>query len=117
MKASDLRIGDIVGVCYEDILIADQVIILEPGVVHLSSRKNPDSDRDIVGVPLQEEWLRKFNFKYNSHSEEWKFDEIIIKKIQSEKMNMWLVQSETLQLKIAFVHQLQDLLHVLGQSN
>ena len=110
MKASDLRIGNIVGVCYEDILIADQVVILEPGVVHLSSRNNPDSDRDIVGVPLQEEWLKKFNFKYNSYSDEWKFDEIIIKKIQNENVNIWLVQSETFKLKIAFVHQLQDLL-------
>ena len=117
MKASDLRIGSIVGVCYEDIFIADEVIILEPGVVHLSNRKNPDSDRDIVGAPLQEEWLKKFNFKYNLHSDEWKFDEIVIKKIQSGKMNAWFVQSETLQLKIAFVHQLQDLLHLLGQSN
>lgn len=117
MKASDLRIGNIVGVCYEDILIADQVIILEPGVVHLSNRENPDSDRDIVGVPLQEEWLKKFNFKYNSHSDEWKFDVIIIKKIQSGNVNTWLAQSKTLLLKIEFVHQLQDLLHVLGQSN
>ena len=117
MKASDLRIGNIVGVCYEDILIADQVVILEPGVVHLSSRKNPDSDRDIVGVPIQEEWLKEFNFKYNLQSDEWKFGEIIIKKIQSKRENTWLVQTETLQLKITFVHQLQDLLHVLGQSN
>lgn len=117
MKASDLRIGNIVGVCYEDILIADQVIILEPGVVHLSSRKNADSDRDIVGVPLQEEWLRKFNFKYNSHSDKWKLNKIIIKKIQSGNVNIWLVQSKTLQLKIAFVHQLQDLLHVLVKSD
>ena len=117
MKATDLRIGNIVAVCYDDIFIADEVIILEPGVVHLSNRKNPDSDRDIVGVPLQEEWLRKFNFKYNSHFDEWRFDETIIKKIQSGKVNMWLVRSKTLQLKIAFVHQLQDLLHVLVKSD
>ena len=116
MEASDLRIGNFVAVCYEDILIADQVIILEPGVVHLSSRKNPDSERDIVGVPLEEKWLRKFNFEHNSHSEEWKFDEITIKKIQNGKVNIWLAQSKTLQLKIAFVHQLQDLLHVLAKS-
>ena len=117
MKSSDLRIGNIVSVCYEDIVIPDTVLVLEPGVVHLSNRKNPDSDRDIVGVPLQEEWLRKFNFKYNSHSDEWKFDEIIIKKIQRGNVNIWLVQSKTLQLKIAFVHQLQDLLHVLVKSD
>ena len=117
MKSSDLRIGNIVAVCYEDRATPDTVLVLEPGVVHLSNRKNPDSDRDIVGVPLQEEWLRKFNFKYNSHSDEWKFDVIIIKKIQSGNVNTWLFQSKTLLLNIEFVHQLQDLLHVLGQSN
>jgi hypothetical protein len=116
MEASDLRIGNFVAVCYEDILIADQVIVIEPGVVHLSNRENPDSDRDIVGVPLQEEWLRKFNFEYNSHSDEWKFDKITIKKIQNGKLNIWRAQSKTLQLTIAFVHQLQDLLHVLVKS-
>ncbi len=117
MKASDLRIGNIVGVCYEDIFIADEVVILEPGVVHLSSRKNPDSDRDIVGVPLHEKWLRKLNFNYDSHSDEWKFDEMIIIKIKSEKENRWLVQTKALKLKIEFVHQLQDLLHVLVKSD
>jgi hypothetical protein len=117
MKSSDLRIGNIVAVCYEEKVTPDTVVVLEPGVVHLSSRKNADSDRDIVGVPLQEEWLRKFNFKYNSHSDKWKLNKIIIKKIQSGNVNIWLVQSKTLQMKIAFVHQLQDLLHVLVISD
>jgi hypothetical protein len=110
MKSSDLRIGNIVAVCYEDIVTPDTVLLLEPGVVHLSSRNNPDSDRDIIGVALHEEWLRKFNFKYNLHSDEWTFNEIVIKKIKSDNTNTWLAQSETFKLKIGFVHQLQDLL-------
>ena len=110
MKSSDLRIGNIVAVCYEDTVTPDTVLVLEPGVVHLSSRNHPDSDRDIIGIPLQEEWLRKFNFNYNLHSDEWTFDEIVIKRIQSENENSWLAQSETFKKKIAFVHQLQDLL-------
>ena len=110
MKSSDLRLGNIVAVCYEDRITPDTVLILEPGLVHLSSRENPDSDRDIIGVPLHEEWLRKFNFKYNLYSDEWTFDDIIIRKIKSEDLNTWLAQSETFKKKIAFVHQLQDLL-------
>ena len=110
MKSSDLRIGNIVAVCYEDKVTPDTVLLLEPGVVHLSSRNNADSDRDIIGIPLKEEWLREFNFNYNSHSDEWIFDEIVIKKIQSDNTNIWLAQSETFKLEIAFVHQLQDLL-------
>ena len=117
MKSSDLRIGNIVSVCYEDVVTPDIVIILEPDTVHLSMRNHADSDRDIIGVPLQEEWLRKFNFKYNSHSDKWKLNKISIKKIQSGTVNIWLVQSKTLQMKIAFVHQLQDLLHVLVKSD
>ena len=114
MKASDLRIGDIVSVWYEDKVIPDTVVILEPDVVHLSSRKYADSDRDIIGVPLQEEWLSKFNFEYDLHSDEWTFNKIIVKKIQNEHVNIWLLRSENSKLKIAFVHQRQDLLHVLG---
>lgn len=110
MKSSDLRLGNIVAVCYEDRITPDTVLVLEPGVVHLSNRKNPDSDRDIIGVTLKEEWLTKFNFKYDIHSDEWKFDKIIIKKIQSENLNTWLAKSEKFKLKITYVHQLQDLL-------
>ena len=117
MKSSDLRLGNIVAVCYEDRITPDTVLVLEPGVVHLSNRKNQDSDRDIIGVTLKEEWLTKFNFKYDIHSDEWKFDVIIIKKIQSGNVNTWLAQSKTLLLKIEFVHQLQDLLHVLVKSD
>jgi hypothetical protein len=110
MKSSDLRIGNIVAVCYEEKVTPDTVVVLEPGVVHLASRKNPDSDRDIIGVPLHEEWLRKFNFKYHFNSDEWTYDEVVIMRIQSENTNFWLVRSETFKKKIAFVHQLQDLL-------
>ena len=110
MKSSDLRIGNIVAVCYEDVVTPDTVLLLEPGLVHLSKRKYADSDRDIIGVPLQEKWLRKFKFKYNSHLGEWAFNKIIIKKSESEETNTWLIQSEKFKLKIAFVHQLQDIL-------
>ena len=113
MKSSDLRIGDIVAVCYENIVTPDTVIVLEPGVVHLSSRNNPDSDRDIIGVPLQEEWLRKFNFKYHFHSDEWRLDEVFIKRHEKE-IYIWLVRFETFQTKILYVHQLQNILHVLA---
>jgi len=79
MEASDLRIGNVVGICYEETFIADEVVILEPGIARLSKRKWPDSDMDIVGVPLKEDWLLKFNFIYNSLLDRWKFDNIIIK--------------------------------------
>jgi hypothetical protein len=81
MKASDLRLGNFAGVCYEDTFVADEVIVLEPGVVHLSKRKYPDDERDIVGVPLTEDWLRKFGFLYESSSKHWEFKNIIIYKI------------------------------------
>ena len=117
MKASDLRIGNFVGVCYEEILIAEQVVVLEPDVVHLSNRKYPDSDRDIVGVPLGEDWLRKFDFSYNSVLDRWECENIIIKKLTNESTNFWVWQSKAGILRISFVHELQDLLHTLSQVN
>lgn len=117
MKASDLRIGNFVGVCYDDIFIADQVIVLEPGVVHLSNRKYPDSDRDIVGVSLCEDWLRKLDFNYNPVLDGWKYKNIIVKTMSYESTNYWVWQSKAGLLKITFVHELQNLLHALSQIN
>ena len=113
MKASDLRIGNIVSVCYENDIIPDTVIVLEPGVVHLSKRQCPDSDRDIVGVPLNKEWLTHFSFIYHSELEVWYSGAIIIKK----QPNNWIAKSNTLNIEIEFVHQLQDLLQVLAKHN
>ena len=110
MKSSDLRIGDIVAVCYEDVVTPDTVVILEPDTVHLSMKKHADSDRDIVGVPLEEKWLRIFKFRYNFHTGEWTFNKITIKKTDDQNSNTWLVKSEKFKLEIAFVHQLQDIL-------
>ena len=113
MKASDLRIGNIVSVCYENDIIPDTVIVLEPDVVHLSNRDYPDSDRDITGVPLNEEWLMHFNFIFHSEQEVWCSGEIIIKKLS----NNWVAKSNTLKIEIGFVHQLQDLLHFIAEHN
>ncbi len=117
MKASDLRLGNFAGVCYEDTFIADQVIVLEPGVVHLSNRKYPDDERDIIGVPLSEDWLRKFDFHYDPTLERWEYKNIIIKKISYQSDNYWIWQSKAGVLKIEFVHVLQNLLHSLSQVN
>ena len=117
MKASDLRLGNFAGVCYEDTFVADQVIVLEPGVVHLSNRKYPDDERDIIGVPLCEDWLRKFDFNYDTVLERWECKNIIIKKTIYESEIYWLWQSKAGILRIAFVHELQNLLHTLSEVN
>jgi len=113
MKSSDLRIGNIVSVCYENDIIPDTVIVLEPDVVHLSSRKCPDSDRDIIGVPLNEEWLMHFNFIYHSEQEGWCNGEIIIKKLSDS----WIAKWNTLKRELEFVHQLQNFLHFIAEHN
>lgn len=114
MKATDLRIGNVVSVCYENDIIPDTVIVLEPDVVHLSNREYPDSDSDIMGVPLNNEWLIHFSFIYHSELEVWSSDEIIIKKLPN---NNWIAKWNTLKREIEFVHQLQDLLHFIGKHN
>ena len=117
MKASDLRIGNVVGVCYEQNFIPDEVIVLEPGVVHLSKREYPDSDRDIVGVPLKENWLRKLDFSFNSILDRWELENIIIKKLFIKSVCYWVWQSKAGIMKIDFVHELQNLIHILRQVN
>ena len=117
MKASDLRIGNIVSVCYENDIVPDTVIVLEPDVVHLSNRKYPDSDRDIIGVPLSTTWLKKFEFNYNPVLKNWECKNTLIKKLSSDSKNYWELQSKAGLLRISFVHELQNLLHVLGMKN
>ena len=117
MKASDLRIGNFVGVCYEDPLIPAQVIVLEPDVVHLSNRKNPDSDRDIIGVPLSENWLIQLKFSYNLIIDSWSFKDVFIKKLVGKTEDYWVLQSKAALLRISFVHELQNILHALKLLN
>jgi hypothetical protein len=113
MKASDLRVGNIVSVCYEDDITPDTVLILEPHVVHLSNREFADSDRDIIGVPLSKEWLMHFNFNYQSKQRIWCRNGIIIRLLK----NKWTVKWNSLNREIEFVHQLQDLLHFIAEPN
>lgn len=113
MKSSDLRIGNIVSVCYENGVAPDTVIVLEPDVVHLSNREYPDSDRDIIGVPLNKEWLLHFGFVYHLELEIWCSGEIVIRELP----NNWIAKWNTLKKEIEFVHQLQDLLHFIGNHN
>jgi hypothetical protein len=117
MKSSDLRIGNFVGICYEDTFKAGQVIVLEPDVVHLSNRKYPDSDRDIIGVPLSEDWLIQFNFSYNPIIERWNFKDVTLRKLPGKTEGYWVLQSKAALLRIAFVHELQNLLHTLNLLN
>ncbi len=114
MKASDLHLGDVVGVCYEDTLIAGEVIVLEPDVVHISNRKYPDSDRDITGVPLCENWLTELNFIYNSILEKWMLQDVVLYRHPDKNDHYWVVQSRTDQFRIVFVHELQSLLKIFG---
>jgi len=111
MKSSDLRIGNIVSVCYENQIVPDKVIVLEPDVVHLSQRQYPDNEHDIIGVPLDEQWLMHFFFRYEENLKVWQNKDIKISKINSE---YWSVQCGSLILKIKFVHHLQDVLHLLA---
>lgn len=113
MKASDLRVGNIVSVCYEDDIVPDTVIVLEPDVVHLSNRKYADSDRDIIGVPISKEWLIHFNFNYQSKQRSWCHGEIIVRK----RKNKWVAKWNSFNREIEFVHQLQDLLQFIAQHN
>ena len=113
MKASELRVGNIVSVCYEEDIVPDTVVVLEPDVVHLSNRKYPDSDRDIIGVPISNEWLLHLNFNYHSKQKVWCHGEIIV----SHLKNKWVAKWNSLNREIEFVHQLQDLLHFIAEHN
>lgn len=60
---SSLRIGNILSVCYEAWLQPYRVEILQADLVHLADRKEADDPRDLVGLPVSEDFLLANNFE------------------------------------------------------
>src|ERR1700739_3989717 len=61
MKSTDLRIGNLATVCYED-RKPDTLIVLDPGMVHFASQKRSDNEVDVIGVYLTVEKLIEIDF-------------------------------------------------------
>ena len=102
MKAVDFRIGNIVTVCYGNFK-PDTIIIIEPGLIQLASRPDPDDERDITGVYLTLEILTELCFV-----EKNKGLHFLIHTIENDKIELSLtIGIYTVRCK--YVHELQNI--------
>lgn len=110
MKATDLRIGNIVTLAYEDFK-PNVVLILEPGLVHLLNRLHPDDERDIEGIPITEGLLHEYKVPSNK-----------IFLIQGTNVKIDVVQDikpvwlhiKNLTFQLHFIHELQNIIHLIS---
>ena len=65
MKATQLRLGNLVRLSADTDCI-DQVLILEPGQVHLESGTDFEEESNISGVPLREGILTTYGIPVNT---------------------------------------------------
>jgi hypothetical protein len=109
MKATDLRLGNIVAAIDEPGKF-DSVLILEPGTVHLMNRLEADDENNIIGVPATKENLADFNIPCDMTFTTGGCDVFI--EMQSAKGHA-LVHCQGISRKIDYLHELQNLIHVL----
>jgi hypothetical protein len=65
MKATQLRLGNLVQICSDPTFI-DHVLILEPGQIHLESGKDFEEESNIIGVPIRELLIEKYGIPANT---------------------------------------------------
>jgi len=114
MKVNELRIGNLVNVCDNDEILTG---VFKSGVNFGEHGYCANIPGFIKPIPLTEEWLVKFGFKYSKRAEVWYFGEnpvtkdwmITIKWIDGEEYPFY----ENGHFKVKYVHQLQNLYFAL----
>ena len=109
MKATDLRLGNIVSVIDEP-LKPDTVIILEPGIVHLMNRSEADDENNIVGTPMHQDVLASFNIPCNSWFPLGNHQVRVETQDQSGSVRVHCMGTT---LELHYMHELQNLLHAM----
>jgi len=114
MKASELRIGNLVNYKIVDKL-DERKKWFEPCEIDAVDLQVIDSDYQ--PIPLTEEWLLKFGFKYSLRLDDFMFkDKNDIFEIQSYKkgfLNLVLWHDNEILQELKYVHQLQNLYFAL----
>ena len=107
MKATELRLGNIVAVIDEPGK-PDVVTLLEPGLVQLMSRAEEDDENNIVGVPVTSELLSFYQI-----GEETTLAGKSIRILQGAEPGSFLLKAGDLTLPVRCMHEMQNLVHAL----
>jgi len=112
MKASELRIGNWISFCPLDSRKAKEIQIDSTyfgAIEQHSFMAKP--------IPLTEKWVRKFGYKYDKGIEIWETSDN--KFINLRKVDDYFMDYESyygLQMKIKYVHQLQNIYFMLREK-
>lgn len=113
MKAIELRIGNLVEYKITDDL-DERIEWWELSTIDSDDLKIIQDDCDYRPIPLTEEWLLKFGFKYNNPTYEW-YDKSAVLFIQVNYLGFDLIAKFHNQVirEIKYVHELQNLYFAL----
>jgi hypothetical protein len=106
MKATNLRLGNIVALIDQP-ENPDRVLMLEPGLVHLMNRNEPDDEKNIIGVPVSKEILEKHQIPFNRWHLRGK-TKIYIDVLQDR--DQVILRCQEIHCKICFLHEIQNLI-------
>jgi hypothetical protein len=105
MKATNLRLGNVVALVDQP-ESPDQVLILEPGLVHLMNRDEADDERNIIGVPVSEHVLAQYQIPFNCWHESGTI-EIFIDIPQDQEQA--ILHCQGIKRNVFFLHEIQNL--------
>ena len=110
MKGTDLRIGNLI---YDFGDGEGQVLAIDKdGYVLTTANDVPQPAETFTGIPLTEEWLKDFGFKYTGGFEDRYVNEVL--KIYGSPLRKgWTIENIEPNFDIEYVHQLQNLVFVL----
>lgn len=109
MKATELRVGNIVTV-YDEPGRHDFVLVLEPGLVQLMGRPEPDDENNIIGVPLTAELLSQYAIPIG-RTFSFGGEEILLE--PSLGVDSGLLQVRRHRFSVRWMHELQNILFCL----
>ena len=104
-----LRIGNILTVCYEEGFKPYTVEILQSDLVHLSNRPEADDPRDIIGLPVTQEFLVSVNFKKLSTLYIAHFNENLISVELAAEIDFTCLYIDQTRFPIKYIHELQNI--------
>lgn len=107
MKATELRLGNIVAVIDEPSK-ADMVIVLEPGTVQLMSRQEPDDENNIVPFPLSRELFSEHGIVAETSVSGMK-----VRILDGTEPGIFTVTVGESTYQVRHMHELQNLVHAL----
>jgi hypothetical protein len=110
VQPSNLRIGNLLTVCYEDGLKPYIVEVLQADLVHLSNRAEAEDPRDLIGLHVTSDFLLSKNFTEQDNVFTVLANEKRIKFCFNKDKKTAVLYVDNMRFEIKYIHELQNIL-------